>query len=168
MLLSSGKDRDVIDRIASDDGLVRQPFFWSAPGMKLFGGHPDLKDPRKLRVIIDEAIAQQPSILVAFLQQACDKVYGSTGTEQATGRAAGEELAMLVQISLRALLAYVGHTNIDGPDIVSVAGSQPRDPTRRIRPAGPSEPQDPTRRIRTVKSDPQDPNREIRPAGTEP
>ena len=39
-------------------------------GMKLFGGHPDLKDPQKLRLIIDEAIAQQASILVAFLQQA--------------------------------------------------------------------------------------------------
>ena len=58
MLLSSGKDRDVIERIAEDDDLVRQPFFWSDPGMKLFGGHADLKDPRKLRLIIDDALAQ--------------------------------------------------------------------------------------------------------------
>ena len=41
MLLSSGKDRDVIDRIAYDDGLVRQPFFWSAPGDK---GPPSIPD----------------------------------------------------------------------------------------------------------------------------
>ena len=32
MLMQSGTDRDVIDRIAEDDNLVRQPFFWSAPG----------------------------------------------------------------------------------------------------------------------------------------
>ena len=81
MLLSSGKDRDVIERIAEDDDLVRQPFFWSDPGMKLFGGHADLKDPRKLRLIIDDALAQQPSILVAFLQQACEKA----AAEKASG-----------------------------------------------------------------------------------
>lgn len=34
-LLSTATERDVIERIATDDGLVRQRFFWSAPGMKV-------------------------------------------------------------------------------------------------------------------------------------
>lgn len=117
MLLASGKDRDVIDRIASDDQLVRQRFFWSSPGMKLFGGHPDVKDPMKLRVIIDEAIDQQPSIVVAFLQQACDKVYTDGSSMIRSGGESEAELGMLVQICLRSLLAYVSRNSLDGPDI---------------------------------------------------
>jgi len=117
MLLASGKERDVVQRIASDDGLVRQRFFWSAPGMKLFGGHPDIKDPTKLRGIIDEAIDQQPSILVAFLQQACDKVYTDGDKLVSGSQAAQVELGMLIKISLSAVLEYVKRNSLDGPDI---------------------------------------------------
>ena len=31
---------------------MRQAFFWSAPGSKLFGNHPDTKDPAKLRALL--------------------------------------------------------------------------------------------------------------------
>lgn len=43
MLLRGGIDRGLVVRIGEEDQLVRQPFFWSSAGMKLFGGHPDLK-----------------------------------------------------------------------------------------------------------------------------
>eukprot|EP00966_Prymnesium_polylepis_P041039 952442-Prymnesium_polylepis.1 len=68
-LKQGGHQKDVVARIATEDELVRQRFFWSAPGMKLFGGHPDLNNPRKLAELIAEALQQQPSIVVAFLQQ---------------------------------------------------------------------------------------------------
>ena len=53
-----------VARVETDEKLVRQAFFWSAPGSKLFGNHPDCKDPLKLRALLADAIAQQPSIVI--------------------------------------------------------------------------------------------------------
>ena len=115
MLLMAGQEAYVVEKIRADDALARQPFFWSAPGMKLFGGHPDLKVPEKLRQIVNEAIDQQPHILVAFLQQACDKVFAELESQ---GSSDGTELGVLIKVSLGALLAYVGRqSDLGGPDI---------------------------------------------------
>jgi hypothetical protein len=37
--------------------------------MKLFRGHEDLEEPDTLRLIVKDAIAQQPLVLYAFLKQ---------------------------------------------------------------------------------------------------
>ena len=69
--------------------------------MKLFGGHPDLKEPEKLRATLDEALAQQPSILVAYLQQTIALLSdGSRALE------AGATVVMCLQ----ALLDYLDKT----------------------------------------------------------
>jgi hypothetical protein len=46
MMGAAGFDSGLVRRIHEEDALVRQPFFWSAAGMKLFGDHPDLKVSR--------------------------------------------------------------------------------------------------------------------------
>ena len=46
-----GMDSNLAARMRTDDDLVRQPFFWSAPGMKLFGNAPELSDPEKLKQV---------------------------------------------------------------------------------------------------------------------
>ena len=61
-------ERSVVERIASDDALVAQPFFWSATGITLFGGSPDLRNEKKLTALLKAALQQQPAILGAFLQ----------------------------------------------------------------------------------------------------
>ena len=65
---------------------MRQPFFWSDPGMKLFGGHADLKDPRKLRLIIDDALAQQPSISMERLSSVADATIADVAAHGAPER----------------------------------------------------------------------------------
>ena len=62
-------EASTIAKIGSDDSLVRQEFFWSVPGSKLFGNHADLKDDDKLRALLCDALEQQPSIVFAFLGQ---------------------------------------------------------------------------------------------------
>ena len=37
ILAAGGMDDTVVERIRNDDQLVSQTFFWSGPGMKLFG-----------------------------------------------------------------------------------------------------------------------------------
>ena len=66
-------DSLVVERIASDDRLVAQRFFWSAPGIKLFGDHPDLQDEETLTALLSDALKQQPAILSAFLHHAAAK-----------------------------------------------------------------------------------------------
>ena len=91
-LIDGGMDGAVCERIASDDRLVAQVraahpfwsfpsalsftarplshsqrFFWSAPGIKLFGDHPDLLIESRLTALLADAIQQQPAILSAFL-----------------------------------------------------------------------------------------------------
>jgi hypothetical protein len=56
-----------VAQIGSDDSLVRQAFFWSVPGAKLFGNHPDLADAAKLAELLRSALQIQPSIIFAFL-----------------------------------------------------------------------------------------------------
>lgn len=100
LLKEGGMDASIVGRIADDDELVRQPFFWSASGMKLFGGHPDVREPATLRPLLVDAAKQQPIIVAAFLEQAM-------GAAQKGGAAAKAELPSLVQTSLGALLEFV-------------------------------------------------------------
>ena len=69
-------------------------FFWSEAGMKLFGGHPDVQDPLKLKELLEVALKQQPIIVSAFL-------------DQATRRDDDGGLPPLVKTCLTALLDYV-------------------------------------------------------------
>ena len=70
MLTDGGIEPSLISRIATDDELVRQPFFWSEPGMKLFGRHPDVNEPARRNELLLAALEQQPIILAAFLEEA--------------------------------------------------------------------------------------------------
>ena len=79
VLQEASQPDSIVEKVRNDDTLVKQPFFWSTAGMMLFGGHPDLKVPSKLKVIINKAVSQQPQILVTFLQQATDKVFDEVG-----------------------------------------------------------------------------------------
>ena len=72
-LAAGGTEAQLVKRIETDDELVRQPFFWSAPGMKLFGRHPDLADPVKLKALLEDALAQQPIIVASFLEDAINQ-----------------------------------------------------------------------------------------------
>lgn len=56
---------------ASPRHLARAPqaFFWSVPGSKLFGNHPDLHEPSKLSALLADAFRVQPSIVYAFLDE---------------------------------------------------------------------------------------------------
>jgi len=98
-LTSAGHQKDVVARIATEDELVRQRFFWSAPGMKLFGGHSDLQDPAKLAKLVMSALQQQPSIMTAFLQQRI-KSAEATPVED-------NNLGVVVPICLTSLLKHV-------------------------------------------------------------
>ena len=98
MLQKGGTDANLVARIEGDDKLVTQTFFWSAAGMKLFGGHEDLADPEKLRETLDDALAQQPSILVAFLRQTCHAAAKPDGAAEA---------GWVIVACLSALLAYM-------------------------------------------------------------
>ena len=42
-------DKTTIERVATDDELVRQPLFWSVAGMSLFSGGEHLRDPKVRR-----------------------------------------------------------------------------------------------------------------------
>jgi hypothetical protein len=66
-LVEGGMDAATVQRISEDDRLVAQRFFWSAPGLKLFGDHPDLQDEGKLTALLTDAVRQQPAILSAFM-----------------------------------------------------------------------------------------------------
>ncbi len=68
MLLAAGFDPTLVRRIGEEDALVRQPFFWSQAGMKLFGDHPDLKSSRSLRALISEALEQEAMIVASFIE----------------------------------------------------------------------------------------------------
>ena len=103
MLTAGGMDSTLVERIGTDDTLVKQAFFWSAPGMKLFGGHPDLKEESKLVVLLEASIAQQPAILVAFLEQMFQKV------------AAGQpnpDLGLYMKAAIVALSTYIGKVGV--------------------------------------------------------
>jgi len=102
MLRGGGTDANLVTQIEMDDNLVRQTFFWSAPGMKLFGGHPDLQDADKLRGTLSEALAQQPSILVAFLQQTITALENT---------AKAPDAARTAVLCLDALLGYIQNTD---------------------------------------------------------
>ena len=73
--------------------------FWTGSGMKLFGRHPDLKDPARLSKLLTSALSQQPSIVSAFLVD-CISQAGSDPKEIA-------QLAPLVGTCLQALLVHV-------------------------------------------------------------
>ena len=62
-----GIDEAIVQRIATDDELTCQPFFWSAAGMKLFGG--SRLDRATLKPLLMDAASQQPIIVAAFLEQ---------------------------------------------------------------------------------------------------
>ena len=62
-----GIDEAIVQRIATDDELTCQPFFWSAAGMKLFGG--SRLDRTALKPLLVDAASQQPIIVAAFLEQ---------------------------------------------------------------------------------------------------
>ena len=108
--LASGRgvaiDAETVARIGSDDDVVRQPFFWSPAGMKLFGNHADTKDPAKLAKLLETALAGQPAILIAFLEQA----FGRAKAEPKEAAAIGP----LVHASLTALLAYAAPLLAEG------------------------------------------------------
>ena len=102
-MLIEGKTMDgaLAERIRTDDDLVRQPFFWSAPGMKLFGNSPDLKDPEKLKQLLADALSQQAIIASAFLDETIKRA--SAEAEQAAA------LPPLVATTLTCLLDHVRH-----------------------------------------------------------
>ena len=96
---------------------MRQPFFWSASGVKLFGRHPDLRIPAKLRLLLEEAVAKEPGILLAFLEETISgaEVTLSSVTLSSAERRAGipgrgdervADLAPFLSAGLHALLAH--------------------------------------------------------------
>ena len=100
ILASGGMDDTVVERIRNDDELVSQTFFWSGPGMKLFGEHPDLHDEAKLTSLLRDAINQQPAILLAFLTQVAAKA-------DATPPTATSGLGLTLKTAVVALSTHV-------------------------------------------------------------
>ena len=101
-------DAAVVERIASDDRLVAQPFFWSAPGIKLFGDHVDLQDPQKLAALLEAALQQQPAILSAFLHSAAAKAGA------APAAASAKSLCTVCRCAVLALCDHVRGVGIVG------------------------------------------------------
>ena len=103
LLATRTMERSVVERIASDDALVAQPFFWSATGITLFGGSPDLRNEKKLTALLKAALQQQPAILGAFLQSEAAKADGRTASVPGKGTALG----MVCRSALAALCGHV-------------------------------------------------------------
>lgn len=104
MLANGGMEQATVRRIGDDDELVRQVFFWSAPGMKLFGGHADLREPVKLKALLEAALEQQPTIVVAFLDEALRRAQSNAAEEAGLGQ--------LVRSSLEALLDFISRVGL--------------------------------------------------------
>ena len=64
--------------------------------MKLFGNHEDLKVEAKLKPLMEEALGQQPAILLAFLQQ----IFAQIAAQAASGKtpAADGELGLYMKV----------------------------------------------------------------------
>ena len=99
LLSDAGFDPGLVERINTDEQLVRQPFFWSAPGMRLFGRHDDIHDPAKLHQLLTDALSQQAIIAAAFLDEVIRAA--AADTEQAA------LLPALVRTTLACLLEHV-------------------------------------------------------------
>ena len=107
MLQEGGMDPGTVASVRDDDDLVRQVFFWSASGSKLFGHGPELTHPSTLRPLLCDALGQQPSIVFAFIEQSSAR---ATAAATATSSA---ELALHVSASLHALLHLSAKRGID-------------------------------------------------------
>ena len=100
MLKDGGMEESLVKRIETDDELVRQIFFWSEAGMKLFGRHPDIQDKEKLRALLATALESQPIIVSAFLD---DQIAQANKDKSQVGN-----LGQLAGTCTAALLVYVG------------------------------------------------------------
>ena len=91
-------EKTTIERIATDDELVRQPLFWSVAGMSLFSGGEQLRDPKVLEDLLAPAVREQPSIVAAFLEDQLTKVRADPALEA--------HLGSLMKVGLRVLLKH--------------------------------------------------------------
>jgi hypothetical protein len=107
MLATAGFDAGLVQRIADEDTLVRQPFFWSAAGMKLFGDHPDLKVSARLHALITEALTQEAMIVASFIELMLAKAEATPPT------IADAELCRMLHTTLKAVLSYVSATPLE-------------------------------------------------------
>lgn len=101
MLGAAGFDAGLVERIREEDSLVRQPFFWSAAGMKLFGDHPELKISAKLHALIIEALGQEAMIVASFIELLLTRAETSPPMIEAA------ELSSMLLTTLQAMLQYV-------------------------------------------------------------
>ena len=102
MLRAAGFDAGLVSRIHEDDSLVRQPFFWSAAGMKLFGDHPELRVTSKLHGLITEALTQEPMIVASFIELLLGRAAAAPTPAIETS-----ELRRMLLTTLKAMLAYI-------------------------------------------------------------
>ena len=99
ILMEGGMEAGLVENIKTVDELCCEPFFWSAPGMKLFGGAADTSDPEALKQLLSDAMSQQAIIASAFLDQTIKMA--ATDAKQA------DSLPPLVATTLTCLLEHV-------------------------------------------------------------